>query len=69
MIGVFACLTVTLMGVMLKQMDMQYDPRIVFPAITSMSWQFFAGYAVLCLMPLGLELWTEYQFRRARGAP
>ena len=65
-IGVFACLTVTLMGVMLKQMDMQYDPRIVFPAVTSMSWLFFAGYAVLCLMPLGLELWTEYQFRRAR---
>ena len=65
-IGVFVCLTVTLMGVMLKQMDMQYDPRIVFPGITPMSWLFFAGYALLCLMPLGLELWTEYRFRQAR---
>lgn len=67
-IGVFACLTITLMGVMLKQMDMQYDPRIVFPAITPLSWMFFAGYGVLCLMPLALELWTEYRFRRARRA-
>lgn len=65
-VTVFACLTVTVMGVMLKQMDMQYDPRIVFPAITPMSYLFFAGYAVLCLMPVALELWTEYRFRKAR---
>lgn len=62
----FACLTVTLMGVMLNQMDMQYDPRIVFPVITPMSYLFFAGYGILCLMPVALELWTEYRFRKAR---
>lgn len=65
-IGMFACLTVTLMGVMLRQVDMQYDPRIVFPAITPMSYLFFGGYAVLCLMPVALELWTEYRFRKTR---
>lgn len=65
-IGVFTCLTVTLMGVWLQQMDMQYDPRIVFPTIAPMSYLFFIGYGVLCLMPLLLELWTEYRFRRAR---
>lgn len=65
---VFACLTVTLMGVCLRQMDMQYDPRIVFPAITPMSWLLFGGYATLCLMPVALELWTEYRFRKARKA-
>lgn len=65
-IGIFTCLTVTLMGVWLQQMDMQYDPRIVFPTIAPMSYLFFIGYGVLCLMPLLLELWTEYRFRRAR---
>ena len=66
-VSVFACLTVLLMGILLKQTDMQYDPRLVFPAITSMSYLFFAGYAILCLMPVALELWTEYCFRKARN--
>lgn len=65
-ITLFACLTVTVMAVMLKQTDMLYDPRLVFPPITSMSWLFFAGYTLLCLMPLLMELWTEYRFERAR---
>ena len=67
-IALFACLTVTLMGVMLKQTDIIYNPRIIMTPITSMSWFFYAGYAILCLMPLGLELWTQYRFRRARRA-
>lgn len=67
-IVMFACLTVTLMGVMLQQMVMQYDPRIVFPAITPMSYVFFTGYAILCLMPAALEFWTEYRFWKARKA-
>ena len=62
----FGCLTLTMMGVMLRQTDMQYDPRIVFNPITPMSYLFYAGYALLCLMPLILELWTEYRFRQAR---
>lgn len=65
-IGVFACLTVTLTALLLGQVDMQYDPRLVFPKITAMSYVFFAGYALLCLMPLLLEIWTKYQFWRAR---
>ena len=65
-IALFACLTVTAMGVMLKQTDIIYDPRIIMTPITSMSWLFYAGYAVFCLMPMGLELWTEYRFRKAR---
>ena len=65
-ICVSACLTTTLMGVMLKQMDMQYDPEILFPAITPMSYVFFAGYIILCLMPVALEVWTEYRFKKSR---
>ena len=25
------------------------------------------GYLVLCLMPMGLEVWTEYRFTQERG--
>lgn len=65
-ISMFACITITLMGVMLKQTDIVYDPAILMTPITSGSFFFYAGYGVLCLMPLGLELWTEYSFKKAR---
>ena len=65
-IGLFACLTLTVMAVILKQTDILYDPRIIISPVTAVSCLFYAGYAVLCLMPLGLELWTEYRFWKAR---
>lgn len=65
-IGVFFCLTVTMMSLLLGQVNMQYAPRLVFPPITAMSYVFYTGYALLCLMPLLLELWTAYRFRQAR---
>ncbi len=65
-IGVFTCLTVTMMGVMLNQTNIIYDPQIVMNPITPMSYVFFIGYAALCLMPLMLELWTEFRFNQAR---
>ena len=65
-IGLFLCLTVTLMAMILKQTNALYDPRIVMPSVTAGSYVFYACYAVFCLMPLGLELWTEYQFQKAR---
>ena len=68
-IGLFACMTVTLMAALLGQTDIVYNPRIILPPVTAMSWLFYAGYAVLCLMPLGLELWTEYRYDRTMGAP
>lgn len=67
-VGNFACLTVIFMAVMLKQTDIIYDPRIIMMPVTTMSYVFYAGYAVFCLMPLGLELWTEYRFKKARRA-
>ena len=65
-VALFACLSVTVMAVLLQQTDILYDPRIIMNPITSMSFLFYAGYAVFCLMPLGLELWTEYRFKKAR---
>ena len=65
-ITLFTCLTLIIMGVLLKQTDILYDPRIRMNPITSMSWFFYAGYGIFCLMPMGLELWTEYRFWKAR---
>lgn len=62
-IGLFLCLTFTMIAVLLGQTDMVYDPRIIW---TNVSPLFFLGYAVLCLMPLCLEIWTEYLFKKAR---
>ncbi len=65
-IGMFLCLTLTVMALMLKQTNIIYDPRIIMTPVTSMSYLFYVGYAVFCLMPLGLEMWTEYCFWKAR---
>ena len=67
-IAMFTCLTLTLMAVILGETDMVYDPRIIWNPVTPLSCVFYAGYAVFCLMPLGLELWTECQFKKAQKA-
>ena len=62
-IGLFLCLTLTMMAVLLGQTDMAYDPKIIWTHVSPL---FCVGYGVLCLMPFGLELWTEYRFQKAR---
>ena len=62
-IGLFLCLTLTMMAMLLGQADMVYDPKIIWTQVNPL---FCIGYGVLCLMPLGLELWTEYCFQKAR---
>lgn len=64
--GLFTCLTVVWMGVLLGQTRMRYNPRIMMNPVTPVSWVFFGAYALLCLLPVGLEVWTEYRFHRAR---
>ena len=65
-ISLFTCLTLTLMGVILDSGKMWYNPRIVWRPLNAIGILTAAGYLVLCLMPLGLELWTDYRFRKAR---
>lgn len=65
-IVMFTCMTIAMMGIMLNQTNIIYNPRIIMTPITPMSWEFYIGYGLLCMMPLLLELWTEYQFYRAR---
>ncbi len=62
-IGFFFCLTLTMVAYLLGQTDMVYDPRIIWTKVHPL---FGIGYGVLCLIPLGLELWTEYRFQKAR---
>ena len=62
-IGLFLCLTLTMMAMLLGQTDIVYDPQIIWTQVNPL---FCIGYVVLCLMPLGLELWTEYHFQKAR---
>ena len=65
-IGIFACLTVVLMAVLLGQTSVSFDPRIIMNPITCVSYIFYSGYGVLCLLPMVLELWSEYRFRKMR---
>ena len=62
-IGLFLCLTLTMMAMLLGQTDIVYDPKIIWTQVNPL---FCIGYGILCLMPLGLELWTEYRFQKAR---
>ena len=62
----FACLTLLAMGLILHQGDIYYDPQIIMNPITPLSWAFYGGYVVFCLMPLGLDLWTDFRFRQAQ---
>ena len=65
-IALFTCLTLTLMGAILGTGRMWYNPRILWRPLNALGLLTAAGYLVLCLMPLGLELWTDYRFRKAR---
>lgn len=63
-IGLFACITLMAMAVILGAGKMWYNPRIIWKPLSGIGMLTAVGYAVLCLMPLGLELWTEYRFRK-----
>lgn len=65
-IAIFACLTVVMMGILLNQTTMYFDPRILMNPITPMSFCFYAGYLCLCILPMALEIFGQWQFRRKR---
>lgn len=67
-IAMFFLMTVTVMGILLRQNFASYSPRLMFAAVTPLSYVFYAAYAVFLLMPFGLEIWTEYRFRKSISA-
>ena len=67
-IALFSCITLTAMGVILGASKMWYNPRIIWRPLNGIGVVAAIGYLTVCLMPLGLELWTEYRFNKARRA-
>ena len=65
-IALFFGITLTAMGAILGATTMFYNPRIIWKPLENVSAVTAAGYAALCLLPTGLEFWTEYRFQRAR---
>lgn len=65
-IALFSGITLTAMGAILGATTMFYNPRIIWKPLENVSAVIAAGYAALCLLPMGLEFWTEYRFHRAR---
>lgn len=65
-IALFSCITLTAMGVILGASKMWYNPRIIWRPLNGIGVVTAIGYLTFCLMPLVLELWTEYRFNRAR---
>ena len=66
-IVLFCCITLTAMGAILGASKMWYNPRIIWRPLNRIGVTAAIGYLALCLLPLELELWTEYRFCRARG--
>lgn len=65
-ITIFGCLSVILMGALLDQTRVQYNPEILVNRITPFSFVFYIAYFVLCLLPMSLQLMSEFRFRRLR---
>lgn len=66
--GLFACLTGAWMAYLLGETAIVFDPRIILKPITALSVVFYFVFGVLCLLPLMLEIWTEYRFQKMRNA-
>lgn len=66
LLAMVVCMTLTAMAWLLEQTQVVFDPRIVTPPITPMSYLFYAGYAGMCLLPLILEILTHLRMKKAR---
>lgn len=61
-----AALTGVLMAVLLGQTDMIFDPALLMVPFTPASGFFCAAYAVLCLLPMIMELFSRLRFEQQR---
>ena len=64
--AVFWLIAVVLMGALLDQTSILYNPEIVLNRITPLSALFYAAYLVLCLLPMALQIVGEWHFKRLR---
>ena len=61
-IGLFTCITVTLMAVAFDQTKIRYNPVIMMNRVTGLSVVFYGVYAVMMLLPMILQIIGERRF-------
>ncbi len=62
--AIFWCVSILLVGVLLNQTHIIFDPQIIINKVTVLSYVFYTAYACLCLMPMGLQIIGEIRFKR-----
>ena len=62
-----AALTGVLMAHLLGQTRMVFDPQLLMLPVTPTSAFFWAAYAMLCLLPMAMEVFTQLRFNRQRN--
>lgn len=65
-IAMFCGIILTGMGMILEVTDLFYQPRIIWKPLSTMGIASCLGYGFFCLMPMGMELWTAFQFKKQR---
>lgn len=58
------CMTLLLMAILFDQVNIHYNPQIIFNRITPISYLFYLAYAVFCLTPMALQIVGEVRFAR-----
>ncbi len=64
--AIFWLIAVVLMGALLDQTSILYNPEIILNRITPLSSLFYAAYLVLCLLPMALQIMTEKRYEKLR---
>lgn len=62
-IALFLFLTIILMGILLDQTRIFYDPAILLNTITPLSYVFYVAYAALSFAPMTLQVVGEVRFK------
>ena len=61
-ITLFFCMTVLLMGILLDQTTIRYNPEIVLNRMTPLSGIFYAAYGLFCLLPVTVQCIGERRY-------
>ena len=65
-VALFAAAAIVACGAALGVTKTVYDPAIIPPRATPLTAAAGAAYLLFCIMPLALDVWTEYSFSGAR---
>lgn len=63
---IFLCLTFVASAILLDQTEIYYNPEIIMNPVTPMSFVFYVAYAVLLLLPMGLQIAGEIRYKRKK---